>query len=241
MVSQSTDARQQGRLARLGHILVHEFYEILPPTIFFFVGFNLILFTKRLILEDYLIQFAGFAIATASALIVGKSVLVANALPFIKRFDYAPLAQPILFKTVVYTFFVAIARLLEAFVRYVLEGGAVGHGAFIREQLGKFSWDHFIAIQMWIFVLFLVYTTATELSDLFGDGELRKIFFSRPSSQVKTTRRTRIRLLIQLARLTEAYSIKTLSEPATAPHAQLVDILQRLAGSDVAPATVGKR
>jgi len=241
MVSQSTDAKQQGRFARLGHVLVHEFYEVLPPTIFFFVGFNLILFTKRLILEDYLIQFAGFAIATASALIVGKSVLVANAMPFIKRFDYAPLAQPILFKTVVYTFFVAIARLLEAFVRYVLEGGAVGHGAFIREQLGKFSWDHFIAIQMWIFVLFLVYTTATELSDLFGDGELRKIFFSRPSSQVKTTRRTRIRLLIQLARLTEAYSIKTLSEPATAPHAQLVDILQRLAGSDVAPATVGKR
>jgi len=237
MVSQSTDAKQQGRLARLGHILVHEFYEILPPTIFFFVGFNLILFTKRLILEDYLIQFAGFAIATASALIVGKSVLVANAMPFIKRFDYAPLAQPILFKTVVYTFFVAIARLLEAFGHYVFEGGAVGHGGFVRDQLGKFSWDHFIAIQMWIFVLFLVYTTATELSELFGDGELRKIFFSRPSSQAKATRRTRIRLLIQLARLTEAYSIKTLSEPATAPHAQLVDILQRLAGSDGAPAT----
>jgi hypothetical protein len=216
---------------------VHEFYEILPPTIFFFVGFNLILFTKRLILEDYLIQFAGFAIATASALIVGKSVLVANAMPFIKRFDYAPLAQPILFKTVVYTFFVAIARLLEAFGHYVFEGGAVGHGGFVRDQLGKFSWDHFIAIQMWIFVLFLVYTTATELSELFGDGELRKIFFSRPSSQAKATRRTRIRLLIQLARLTEAYSIKTLSEPATAPHAQLVDILQRLAGSDGAPAT----
>ena len=26
----------------------------------FFIGFNLILFTKRLILEDYLIQFTGF-------------------------------------------------------------------------------------------------------------------------------------------------------------------------------------
>jgi hypothetical protein len=238
MVSQATDAKQQGRLARLGHILVHEFYEILPPTIFFFVGFNLILFTKRLILEDYLIQFAGFAIATAAALIVGKSVLVANAMPFIKRFDYAPLAQPILFKTVVYTVFVFVARLIEAFIRYLFESGAIGGGRFIEEQLGSFSWHQFIATQMWIFVLFLVYTTATELSELFGDGELRKIFFSRPSSQVKATRRARIRLLIQLARLTEAYSIKTLSEPATAPHAQLVDILQRLAGSDAAPATV---
>jgi hypothetical protein len=205
--------------------------------LFFFVGFNLILFTKRLILEDYLIQFAGFAIATAAALIVGKSVLVANAMPFIKRFDYAPLAQPILFKTVVYTVFVFVARLIEAFIRYLFESGAVGGGRFIEQQMGSFSWHQFIATQMWIFVLFLVYTTATELSELFGDGELRKIFFSRPSSQVKATRRARIRLLIQLARLTEAYSIKTLSEPATGPHAQLVDILQRLAGSGGAPAS----
>ena len=72
MVSQSTDTRQQGRLARIGHILVHEFYEVLPPTIFFFVGFNLILFTKRLILADHLIEFTGFAIATVGALVVGN-------------------------------------------------------------------------------------------------------------------------------------------------------------------------
>jgi hypothetical protein len=214
---------------------------MLPPTIFFFVAFNLILFTKRLILEAYLIQFAGFAIATAAALIVGKSVLVANAIPFIKRFDYAPLAQPILFKTVVYTVFVFVARLIEAFIRYLFENGVIGGGRFIEEQLGSFSWHQFIATQMWIFVLFLVYTTATELNELFGDGELRKIFFSRPSSQVKATRRTRIRLLIQLARLTEAYSIKTLSEPATAPHAQLVEILQRLAGSGGRPQPLGER
>src|ERR1051326_1638729 len=31
------------------------FRQMLSPTIFFLIGFNLILFTKRLILEDYLI------------------------------------------------------------------------------------------------------------------------------------------------------------------------------------------
>ena len=41
----------------------------LPPTIFFFVGFNLILWTKRLILEDQGVVFSGFFIATAAALI----------------------------------------------------------------------------------------------------------------------------------------------------------------------------
>src|SRR5207237_4266467 len=52
---------------RLLSFLGREFREILPPTLFFFVGFNLILLTKRLILEDYLIQYAGFLVATTSA------------------------------------------------------------------------------------------------------------------------------------------------------------------------------
>jgi hypothetical protein len=47
----------------------------LPPTIFFFVGFNLILWTKRLILEEQGIEFSGFLTATVAALLVGKAVL----------------------------------------------------------------------------------------------------------------------------------------------------------------------
>jgi len=34
------------------------------------------------------------------ALVVGKSVLVANAMPFLRRFDTAPIIQPVLFKTI---------------------------------------------------------------------------------------------------------------------------------------------
>src|SRR5262249_25001846 len=58
---------------RVGAFLLHEFLEILPPTIFFIIGFNLIVLTTNLILADYGAQFAGFMIATASALIVAKA------------------------------------------------------------------------------------------------------------------------------------------------------------------------
>jgi len=147
MATHAIDSGKPGRLSRVGHFLLHEFRQMLPPTIFFFIGFNLILFTKRLILEDYLIQFTGFFLATVSALVVGKVVLVAEMMPLLRRFDGEPLAKPILFKTVVYTLLVFIARLLEAFIHYVAGGGAIGRGGFIEEQLGSFSWHRFIATQ----------------------------------------------------------------------------------------------
>src|SRR5258708_23537219 len=70
----------------------------LPPTIFFFVGFNLILWAKRLILEEHGVEFSGFLTATLAALLVGKAVLVTDKLPFMRRFEGSPLIQPILFK-----------------------------------------------------------------------------------------------------------------------------------------------
>jgi hypothetical protein len=228
MANDAIGAADIGRWARVRSVLRHEFREMLPPTIFFFVGFNLILFSKRLLLADYLIQFSGFMLATMSALVVGKTVLVANMMPFLRRFDHAPLIQPILFKTVVYTVLVFVVRLLEAFVHYVVQDGSIGGGGFLHELLGSFSWDHFIAVQIWIFVLFLVYVTASELDELFGDGELFRIFFTRPSSALKSTRRARIRLLVRLSRLTDAHALDELSDPKTQPHAELVAILRNL-------------
>jgi hypothetical protein len=66
----------------------------LPPAIFFFVGFNLILLTKRPILEEHGIEFSGFFAATVAALLVGKAVLITDKLPFMRRFDGAPLGAP---------------------------------------------------------------------------------------------------------------------------------------------------
>ena len=60
----------------LSAFLIKELREVVPPTIFFAVGFNLILLTTKLILSDYRVEFSSFMIATMMALVVGKSVLV---------------------------------------------------------------------------------------------------------------------------------------------------------------------
>lgn len=156
----------------------HEVRAVIPPTAFFFVGFNLILFTKRLFLADYLIQYAGFLVATTGALIVGKVVLVADAMPFLRRFDHRPLIYPIIFKTMAYTLLVFAARLVEALVHYLVQGGVIGHGRFVADLIGRFSWANFTAIQLWIFVLFLIYVAVNEVNQRLGKGRLAGLLFS---------------------------------------------------------------
>jgi hypothetical protein len=229
MATHANAAPGARRWARVGTLFLHELRAVIPPTLFFFVGFNLILFTKRLILAQYLIEFAGFFVATVAALVVGKAVLVADKMPFLGRFDNAPLAYPILFKTIVYAFFVFVARLIEALVHFLVAGGALGGGRFIEHILGDFTWSRFIAAQLWIVVLFLIYVTASELNKLFGDGELFKILFTRRPSELNPTRRTRIRLLSRLAKLTDAHSVDALADPKSTSHAELVAILRSLA------------
>lgn len=51
-----------------------------------------------------------------TALVVGKSVLVANALPTLRRFHTAPVIQTVLFKTVIYWAVVFLVRFLEVVI-----------------------------------------------------------------------------------------------------------------------------
>jgi hypothetical protein len=213
---------------RAGAFFLHELREMLPPTIFFFVGFNLVVLTTNLILADYSVAFASFMLATAAALVVGKSVLVANAMPFLRSYDRAPLIQPILFKTGIYWAIVFVARLLEHFVRFwLIEHNPVAD--FLPHMIATFSWHRFVAIQIWIFVLFLIYVTASELNHLFGDGELRRILFTRRSSELQLNRRQRIRELVRLSDLADAHSEEEFRDPCSAAHRQLVDLVRRLA------------
>jgi hypothetical protein len=204
----------------------------LPPTIFFLVGFNLILWTKRLILQEHGIEFSGFFTALVAALLIGKAVLVTDNLPFMRRFDGAPMIQPILFKSAIYWLCVLIVRLAEELVHFIAAGGAVAD--FGDHFADQFPLARFLSIQIWLMVLFLAYVTIHELNALFGDGELYRLFFRWRSSEAKLTRRQRIRLLTRLNRLTEANPIEAFSDRASPVHKELVAILHELASPPTA-------
>ncbi len=184
--------------------------------------------TSRLLnLLKHGIPFTNFFAATLSALLVGKAVLVVDNLRFMRRFDGAPLIQPIGFKSTIYWLCVFVFRLAEGLFKFLRDGGAPGD--FPNFLVAQFSWPRFLAIQIWLMVLFLVHVTAREQNTLFGDGELPRLFLRWHSSEAKLTRRQRIRLLTELNRLTKANPVEVISERGSPAHTELLAILRQLA------------
>jgi len=212
---------------RIATWLAHEAREVLAPTIFFFVGFNFVVLTTNLLVAQYLVAVSNFMLATVAALVVGKAVLVANTISLLRHYDRAPLIRPILFKTAFYWVIVFFARLLERFVHFLLEGNSPAD--FFAHLIADFSWSRFSAISLWIFVLFLIYVTASEFIRLLGPGEMWRLLFTRRPSELQLNRRQRMRELLRLSRLADAHSRDELGDPTSPAHRELVDILGRLA------------
>lgn len=161
--------------AKAGRVWLREMRHLLPPTIYFFCAFNIIVLTTNLLARTYWFALSNFLAATLLALLVGKAVLVANKIRGIDRFRNAPLIKPILFKTIFYVLVVTVFRVAELFIHFSFDSD--GFSVAFQEAAGAFSWRRFIAIQIWLFTCFLIYVTATELTAALGPGKLRRLMF----------------------------------------------------------------
>ena len=202
------------------------FREVLPPTIYFFVAFNLIVFTTNLMIHDYWFKLSGFLLATTTALIVGKAVLVANHIRWIHLYRGAPLIQPILYKTLFYTLVVFVVRFLERLIDLAFD--AHGLTWALHTEVATFNWHHFAAVQIWIFTSFFIYVSATEIGDLMGEGQLLRLLFRHRSSEHRLTRRQHVRALMELSRLAETTPRDDLLDPATPQGQRLIAIVDAL-------------
>jgi hypothetical protein len=153
----------------------HDIYEILPPTIFFFIAFTLILATKRLILSEYGISWTGFGSALIGAYLVGKVVLIVDKLPFVNKFPDRQLIYNASWKCLIYFLAAVLLQYLERIVPLLLK-----HESFMeanRHFVAETVWPHFWLIQMWLAVLFFVYCAMRELVRAIGRDKVIYMFF----------------------------------------------------------------
>src|SRR5207249_12060677 len=95
-------------MTKLSTTLKKEFFELLPPTIYFFVALHIVMFIRVLMLEGTGIAPSSSVSIAVAALILGKAVLIADMLPLINRFPNKPLIYNVAWKTVIYLLFSAV-------------------------------------------------------------------------------------------------------------------------------------
>ena len=156
----------------------HEFYEVLPPAIFFFVSFHIVVLEQALMVRRYGIRLSAVAGATVAALLVAKVVLVADMLPFVNRFPEKPLMYNVVWKTAIY----AVASMFVHYLEHLVP--VWWHMRRFRaanEHLwSEIVWPHFWAIQIWLVVLIFVYCVARELTRVIGPNQVGRILFGAP-------------------------------------------------------------
>jgi hypothetical protein len=155
--------------------LKEEFFAILPPTIFFFVALHIVTFIRVLMAVGSHFQPLSTVSIAIAALILGKSVLIADMLPPINRYPNKPLAYNIVWKTVIYLLMATVIHYIERLIDFSRQAGGIVAG---NEKLfAEIVWPHFWAVEILLFVLIVNYCTARELVRVIGKQKMLRLFF----------------------------------------------------------------
>ena len=162
-------------MSRVVEKLKHEFSQIIFPTVFFFITFQLIAYTRDLYLEMHGIHVTNVVAAAIGALVVAKVVVVADHLPFMNLFPNKPLIYNIVWKTSIYILATLVVRYVENIFPFVMETRdfvLANH-----QLLEAIIWPRFWATQIWLSVLFFIYVALRELVTVLGREEVSRMFF----------------------------------------------------------------
>ncbi|PRY06157.1 hypothetical protein [Paraburkholderia sp. BL25I1N1] len=153
----------------------HEIMKAMPPTVFFFFILHVVSLIRSLMVKGTGLSIPTTTSVLIASLILGKSVLVADMLPFINRFPDKPLIWNVSWKTLMYAIVALIVHYLERLYEYWKEAPnlIVANHALMAD----ISWARFWAIQILLVTLILMYCAIAELARVIGRHRLKTIFF----------------------------------------------------------------
>ena len=154
-----------------------EIRELIPTTIFFFITFHIIAFSRALMLEQYGIKLSAFGTATVGALIVAKVILIFNKLSFVNIFSDKPLIYSIIWKTFIFSLFTLLFRCVEELIHLVPKYGSLPSAC--QHLIQEIVWPHFWSLQIVLLVSLLLFCSALELISEIGAIRIKEILFGR--------------------------------------------------------------
>ena len=154
-----------------------EVQHTLPAVIYFFLVINLFDRTFGWIMQESGMRLITFPRTIIISIIIGKCILIADALPFLNKFSNKPLIYSVLWKTAIYSLFGFLFTMGERLVPLLINYRDIG-----------IAWQHmphnvslarFCTGQIWMVVLLFLFVVFHELVQGIGRDKLSKMFFGR--------------------------------------------------------------
>lgn len=135
---------------------------------------------RRLLLAAHGIIYTDYWFALIKALILAKVIMIGAVLRLGRGLDQKPLIYPTLYKTAVFTLFLAIFTVLENVIKVLRKG--TGFTRDLVELLGKGP-NEFLANSLVVFVAFIPFFGVKELGRVLGKDKMRALFFRKRAAQ----------------------------------------------------------
>jgi hypothetical protein len=158
--------------------VLHELKSYWLLVFYMAIFFGVFTTYRRLLLAHYGISYADYGISVIRALVLGKVVLVAEALRLGRSFEEKPLIVPTLYKTFLFTVCMALFDIAEGLVRGFI--GGLGPTGTVHEVTSRFNYE-WLSRALVIFFAFIPFFAVRELRRVLGEGA-RGIFFRRSSA-----------------------------------------------------------
>ena len=131
---------------------------------------------RRFLLAAHDITYTNYGVAVIEALILGKVIMIGEAVRLGRGLEQKPLIYATLYKTFVFTVFVGVFKVIEHVLKSLWNG--IGFMAGLIELSEK--WSHeLLANSLVVFAAFIPFFAINELGRVFGKDKLGALFFRK--------------------------------------------------------------
>ncbi|MFZ0130993.1 MAG: hypothetical protein WAK95_00510 [Desulfobacterales bacterium] len=157
-------------------ILFEEMVEYWINVAYLALVFAVFTWYRRFLLAAHDITYTNYGVAVIEALILAKVIMIGAVLRLGRGLEHKPLIYPTLYKTVVFTLFVAVFTLMEHAIKGLLTGKGFTGG--LVDYFGKGPHEFFAGCLI-IFVAFIPFFAVKELGRVLGQDKIVALFFQR--------------------------------------------------------------
>lgn len=156
--------------------IFHELAEYWINVCYLTFAFAAFIWYKRIILAAHDISYAHYGFAVFNALILAKVIMIGAVFKLGRGLEDKPLIYSTLYKTVVFTLFVAAFTVIEHLIKGLWNGAGIlgGLNAFLEKGPHEL-----LANSLVVFVAFIPFFGVKELGRVIGQDKIHTLFFKK--------------------------------------------------------------